>query len=164
MLHNIGKLVLAVYFKAEHQRIITLKQKEHLKTSTAEMQILGMTHAEIGALLLKRFNIPKRICDAVRFHDIHDQIVLGQDDYRLILISKEAASLVRRYALPVEIEPLKLLGALAQTIHSVRKALAHAQANKRRNKSPQAHFQDLLETAAAQLDDELGLILDKRVN
>ena len=163
MLHNIGKLVLAVYFKAEHKQIVTLKQKKHLKTSTAEMQVLGMTHAEVGALLLKRFNIPERICDAVRFHDIHDQVVLGQDDYRLILISKEAASLVRRYALPAEVEPLKLFGALEQTIHKGRKTLSRAQASKQRNKTHQAHFQDLLEKASAQLDEELDLILDKRI-
>ena len=162
MLHNIGKLVLAVYFKDEHQQIVALKQKELLKTSAAEMQILGMTHAEIGALLLKRFNIPERICDAVRFHDIQDEIVLGQDDYRLILISKAAASLVRRYTLPEEIEPLKLFGALEPTIRSSRQASAQTGTKKRQNRSPQARFQDLLEAASAQLDDALGEILDKR--
>jgi len=50
MLHNIGKLVLAVYFKDKHREIISLKKSEGLTTSDAEQKIMGVTHAEIGSL------------------------------------------------------------------------------------------------------------------
>jgi HD-like signal output (HDOD) protein len=164
MLHNIGKLVLAVYFRDHHRAIITLKKTERMATSKAEMQVLGMTHAEIGALLLERFNIPKRICDAVKFHDIQDRIVLGQDDYRLILISKQAADIVRQYVLPEMEAPLSLLDALDQTINTGRRATGRAMENEFHDQAYQDIFPQLLEKASSRLEEALGRILERRDN
>jgi len=162
MLHNIGKLVLAVYFKDHHRQIIALKQTEKIATGKAEMRILGMTHAEIGALLLNRFNIPERICDAVKFHDIQDQVVLGQDDYRLILISKEATRIVRCFTLPEMKDPLELLTKLDQTIRDGRQACGKARENEMRNKPHQEIFPQLLEAASVRLYGALGRVLQER--
>jgi len=74
LLHNIGKLVIAVYFKEEHRQIISFKKTEGFSTSKAEERILGVTHSEIGALVLKRLNIPQNLNEAVRFHDAKDRI------------------------------------------------------------------------------------------
>ena len=43
-LQNIGKLVIAVYFKDEHKQIIALKQSQDISTREAEKQILGISH------------------------------------------------------------------------------------------------------------------------
>ena len=93
MLHNIGKLVIAVYFKDEHKEIIALKKSEGIPTSNAEQRILGVAHAEIGALVLGRFNIPKDICDAVRFHHTEGRKILEESDFQLETISRESAKI-----------------------------------------------------------------------
>ncbi len=162
MLHNIGKLVLAVYFKDHHRQIIALKQTGQMATGEAEMRILGMTHSEVGALLLKRFNIPDRICDAVKFHDIQDQIVLGQDDYQLILISREAARIVRCFTLPEMKEPLELLTKLDQTIQAGRQACGKSMENEMRDQPHQEIFPQLLEAASVRLYGALGRVLPER--
>jgi len=162
MLHNIGKLVLAVYFTDHHHRVIDLKKTEQLGTGEAEMRVLGMTHAEIGALLLKRFNIPERICEAVKFHDIQDEIVLGQDDYQLILISKEATGIVRRFALPEKIEPLALLNELGEAIHASRQACAQAMENEMRDKPFDEIFPQLLEMASDKVYSALREMVPER--
>jgi HD-like signal output (HDOD) protein len=162
MLHNIGKLVLAVYFKDHHRQIIARKQNEHLATGEAEIQVLGMTHAEIGALLLKRFNIPERICDAVKFHDIQDRIILGQHDFELILISREAAGIVRRFTLPDLIEPLNLVVELGETIRAGHQAFRQAMEEDLRDKPYQDVFPQLLAAAARRVTLALRPLLKER--
>ncbi|MGD9303775.1 MAG: HDOD domain-containing protein, partial [Desulfobacterales bacterium] len=74
MLYNIGKLIIAAYFSEEHQKIVDLKNNEGISTSEAEQQLLGITHADIGGMVLERFNIPPDICDAVRYHNRWDRL------------------------------------------------------------------------------------------
>lgn len=109
MLYNIGKLIIVVYFNEAYQKIIALKQKDRISTSEAEYRILGITHAEIGAIALERFNIPKDICQAVRYHNRMDRIVPEDADFQFETIVREAARIVHHYLLPDEDE-LKQIG------------------------------------------------------
>jgi HD-like signal output (HDOD) protein len=89
-LQNIGKLVIAVYFKDEHKQIIALKKSQDISTREAEKQILGISHGEIGAIVLKRFSVPHDICDAVQFHDTRHAPYSGHTDSHLPYIAREA--------------------------------------------------------------------------
>ena len=104
MLYNIGKLIIVVYFSEAHQNIIALKQNEKISTSEAENRTLGVTHAEIGAIALERFNIPKDICDAVRYHNQPDRIIPQDANFQLEAISRQAAMIVHKFLLPDENE------------------------------------------------------------
>ena len=121
LLHNIGKLVIAVYFKDEHGQIISLKKTEGLSTSEAEERILGVTHAEIGALVLKRFNIPQNVCDAVRFHDAKDRIAREEGNSQLAQIVRESTRIVGSFSLPEEIEPMEIIDRLKGPIEKGQK-------------------------------------------
>ncbi len=70
LLHDIGKLVLGHYLAIDAKPILELAHKEHIPFNHAETMILGIDHAEVGAELLTRWNLPKNIVDAVRWH--HD--------------------------------------------------------------------------------------------
>ena len=67
LLHDLGKLIEKVCFPKEYQIISTLIKKgiEPLK---AEKSVLGMDHAEIGAYLMRQWNIPDRLTEAVLSH------------------------------------------------------------------------------------------------
>ena len=115
-LQNIGKLVIAVYFKAEYEQIVTLKKSQDLPSCEAEKKFLGMSHAEIGAVVLERFNVPKEICDAVRFHDRRDTVVPQNNDNYLQHIAREATTIVGQFSLPKDIAPMDLYHMLRVTI------------------------------------------------
>jgi putative nucleotidyltransferase with HDIG domain len=69
LLHDIGKLVIAQILTADQQAAIrTRVAMDGLPRSEAELQILGTNHAEVGAYLLKSWNIPSDIVEAVANH------------------------------------------------------------------------------------------------
>ena len=120
MLYNIGKLIIVVYFSEPHQEIIALKRNDGISTSEAEYRILGITHADIGAIALERFNIPKDICQAVRYHNQMDRIVPEDADFQLEAIVREAARIVHHYLLPDEDELKQISKQLAGTATTLR--------------------------------------------
>ncbi len=120
MLYNIGKLIIVVYFSEAHQEIIALKRNDGISTSEAEYRILGITHADIGAIALERFNIPKDICQAVRYHNQMDRIVPEDADFQLEAIVREAARIVHHYLLPDEDELKQISKQLAGTATTLR--------------------------------------------
>jgi HD-like signal output (HDOD) protein len=120
ILHNIGKLVIAVYFKNEHKEIIALKKSKNIKTGKAEERVLGITHAEIGALILEKFNIPKDICDAVRFHDAEERNIPEKSSFKLELILRESARLVGTFKLPEDMKYSEILDHLKTSIQKAR--------------------------------------------
>lgn len=68
LLHDIGKVVLGRFIdKAVFQEIAPLlaEGKSYLE---AETEVLGIDHAEAGALLLSQWNIPDALSIAVRWH------------------------------------------------------------------------------------------------
>lgn len=66
--HDIGKMILKSNFKKEYEEIIILQKKESLPINIAEKKIIGLDHAEIGSILAKKWNLPKRIVDSIALH------------------------------------------------------------------------------------------------
>jgi len=69
LLHDVGKLILGDFVKEDIVKIED-KASEGLPFQAAEHEVLGTDHAEVGALILKNWSLPKEIVDAVRWH--HD--------------------------------------------------------------------------------------------
>lgn len=68
LLHDIGKIVLGTFIEVDAVPIMQMAFHEHVAFDEAERRILGIDHAEVGALLLDRWNIPEPIVEAVRWH------------------------------------------------------------------------------------------------
>ncbi|MBW1739155.1 MAG: HDOD domain-containing protein [Deltaproteobacteria bacterium] len=149
ILHNVGKLIIAVYFKEEHKEIIALKKSQHISTSEAEQRILGISHAEIGALVLEKFNIPQDICDAVRFHDEKDRIIPEESNFQLELIARKSASLVSRFALPEDMESSEIVDRLKGTIQKGRDMYREGMRDEMLSKGYKEVFTLLLEQASS---------------
>jgi len=67
LLHDLGKIVEKVSFREDYKKILELVQnnKDPIK---AEKEILGIDHAEIGSFLMRIWNIPDRLIEAVDAH------------------------------------------------------------------------------------------------
>ena len=68
LLHDIGKIVLGMFVEVASQPILEAASAEHTSFDEAERRILGIDHAEVGAILLDRWNLPRSIVDVVRWH------------------------------------------------------------------------------------------------
>jgi putative nucleotidyltransferase with HDIG domain len=69
LLHDIGKLVLNQIFTPKcRAEIRVLISQNSLSRFEAERMVLGANHAEVGACLLQKWNLPEIIVEAVGNH------------------------------------------------------------------------------------------------
>jgi len=160
-LQNIGKLVIAVYFKDHHRQIVALKKAEGLPSCKAERRILGISHGEIGAILLQRFNVPPEICDAVRFHDRLDS-ELPLNNNHLQHIARQASTLIAQFSLPEEIAPMDLYHMLQATVEAGKRNYREQVQDQIRSKGYDEIFPALLEQSANLIFNDLKAHLHER--
>jgi len=161
-LQNIGKLVIAVYFKEAHQQVVALKKAAGLPSCEAEKRILGMSHGEIGAIVLQRFNIPPQICDAVKFHDPHDTELPLENENYLQHIARMATTIVGRFSLPESIAPMDLYHMLRATVEEGKKNYRDQIHTQLRSKGYNEIFPSLLEQASDLVCNDLKAHLPLR--
>lgn len=75
LLHDIGKVILNVHAASQFQAIMALAELDALPFHEAEKAVLGFDHAEVGARLAEKWNLPHALCSAIGGH--HD---LSQDE------------------------------------------------------------------------------------
>ena len=68
LIHDIGKVVIDRYFPDEFVKIIQMIQDERVSFAKAEREVLGYTHYQIGATLLKKWNFPPELVSCVLYH------------------------------------------------------------------------------------------------
>lgn len=68
LLHDIGKSVFIRFFPAESDRCIQLTLDEGCSLLDAETKVFGITHAELGGVLARNWNLPEFIVQVVHFH------------------------------------------------------------------------------------------------
>jgi HD-like signal output (HDOD) protein len=67
-MHDIGKLVVCMVLPDEFSNIVKKAGKGNLELYPFEQQILGITHDDIGARLVKRWMLPIDLITAVEYH------------------------------------------------------------------------------------------------
>ena len=68
LLHDIGKRFLSTFVAEDFKNIMGRVVRENIPFEQAEKEALGATHAEIGALVLKRWEFPPEMIMAVKQH------------------------------------------------------------------------------------------------
>jgi putative nucleotidyltransferase with HDIG domain len=68
LLHDIGKIVLNQYMPEEFAEIQTRVWERNQPTEQAELDVIGVTHAQVGAWLAERWNLPVILVEAIKFH------------------------------------------------------------------------------------------------
>jgi putative nucleotidyltransferase with HDIG domain len=68
LLHDIGKLVLAVCIPEKFAKVQVECRKSGRPSFEVEAEFLGVTHAEVGAYLLGLWGLPYPIVEAVAYH------------------------------------------------------------------------------------------------
>jgi putative nucleotidyltransferase with HDIG domain len=68
LLHDIGKVVLDTNMGERYQGIVERVYNDGVTFIDAEQEILGFNHAEIGSLVIRKWNLPDTLEEAVRLH------------------------------------------------------------------------------------------------
>lgn len=68
MFHDIGRLILAKYFPKPYSDILQGELHDEASLVSAEIKIIGASHAEIGAYLLALWGLPDSIVETATFH------------------------------------------------------------------------------------------------
>jgi putative nucleotidyltransferase with HDIG domain len=102
LLHDIGKLLLAVNLPDEYSKVITRVQQSEGKLSLwqAEFEQFGATHAEIGAELMAIWNLPLSVVEALALH--HKPAQLLSVGFSPLVAVHVADAFAAKFADPVE--------------------------------------------------------------
>ena len=68
LFHDLGLMLVAIGLHEEYKQLSLLCQQSKKWDPNYEIQVLGMTHAELSADALTKWNLPLEIQTAVRFH------------------------------------------------------------------------------------------------
>jgi len=68
VLHDIGRLLIAAHLPDSFAEINRRMELAAISTTAAEVEVIGTTHAAIGAYLLGLWGLPDAILDAAAFH------------------------------------------------------------------------------------------------
>lgn len=68
LLHDVGKLLLAVSCPDEYAAVITEARRDHKELYDVEIARLGFSHAELSVKVLEQWKLPIPVQSAARFH------------------------------------------------------------------------------------------------
>jgi len=68
LLHDIGKVLVRVSLQDDYEKISALVKQGGKTFREAELEVLGVDHAEIGGWLAHEWNLPDRLAIPIEFH------------------------------------------------------------------------------------------------
>jgi putative nucleotidyltransferase with HDIG domain len=98
LLHDLGKLVIAVNYPEVFTESLELAQRDGLAFDEAERKVFGTDHAEVGAHLLGLWGLPLELVEIVGFH--HRPSLYAGDEFSA-LTSVHIADVLQRETEPV---------------------------------------------------------------
>lgn len=145
LLHDIGKLVLSTRIAKHFERAIEGATEEGLPLHVVERDLIGVSHAEVGAYLLGMWGLPAPVVEAVAHH--HDPSRIPRQEVDAVAVVHIADFLAHQYPVRKPAFPIcspqldmKLIAGLnlqetlegwKKIAESAARELAHAPAGKR---------------------------------
>lgn len=68
LLHDIGKVILNNAMKESYHDVVNLVMEKNITFLDAEIEILGFSHADVGARVAEKWNLPKDLVEAIAYH------------------------------------------------------------------------------------------------
>jgi len=73
LLHDIGKIILNNAMQDTYQEIVARVTSDNISFVEAEVQELGFNHAQVGARVVEKWNLPVETVEAIRYHHIPEK-------------------------------------------------------------------------------------------
>ncbi|MBT8352153.1 MAG: HDOD domain-containing protein [Deltaproteobacteria bacterium] len=68
LLHDIGKIVEMLFFPEDFDKVASNIKEKNTLMKSAEDEVLGYTHADLGKLLAEKWNLPQKLINTIEFH------------------------------------------------------------------------------------------------
>lgn len=68
LLHDIGKVILNTYMKERFSEVLETVNTQSVPFSEAEQRIFGFDHAQVGAKVAEKWNLPDELVEAIAKH------------------------------------------------------------------------------------------------
>lgn len=68
LLHDLGRLIMDVYFPREFQAVLRYQQRHDTWIRDAELAVAGIDHCRLGARVAERWALPDDLVEVVRCH------------------------------------------------------------------------------------------------
>lgn len=68
LLHDIGKVILIMAFKDDYLKLINSVEEKENFLYEIERQHFGITHAEVGGIIAKKWNFPLKLVEPIMYH------------------------------------------------------------------------------------------------
>ena len=95
LMHDVGQLICYHQLPAESTSILEAVQAGEAREQ-AEQRLLGFTHAELGAALLERWNLPPSITAPVRFHHAYAGATEHAKEAALVHLGSKVSHLMEK--------------------------------------------------------------------
>ena len=73
LLLDIGKIILSSYAEEYFIQIIEKSKSNRVPFDRAEQEVLGFDHSQIGGRIIKKWNLPRSLVEAVKYHHRPDK-------------------------------------------------------------------------------------------
>jgi len=70
LIHDIGKVAVKMELPRQYAEINAIVKERQVPRREAELEVLGLEHAEVGSWLARSWNLPNKLVEPVAFH--HD--------------------------------------------------------------------------------------------
>ncbi|MBW1676802.1 MAG: HDOD domain-containing protein [Deltaproteobacteria bacterium] len=102
ILHDVGKVVLAQYFKELFGQVWVATREQGLSFYEAEKKLLPVNHAQIGGHLAKKWQLPASLFEAISYHHA---VMKSATHLNLLMVVHVADIIVNNYKSDSESEP-----------------------------------------------------------
>ena len=124
LLHDLGKLLLCQAMPAEYATLLENGSIHPAEFEFRERERLGFSHAEVGSLLVRRWNLQAPIAEAIRAHHSYMEIQASAPLSSLLLLANNLACDgdsrdTRKLAIHIGIAPEALPGIIESAQQSV---------------------------------------------
>jgi putative nucleotidyltransferase with HDIG domain len=68
LLHDVGKLAIGAFVEGASAEILARVREDGLSFVSAEREVLGVDHAEVGGMVSEAWRLPQAVVDAARWH------------------------------------------------------------------------------------------------
>ncbi len=94
LLHDIGRLVIQLYFPEHYRHIFAIAHENQLDLLTAEVSHLNFTHTEAGYWIAEKWNLPDTLKDVIlNHHNLDEETITTNPINTFIYIANEFARL-----------------------------------------------------------------------
>lgn len=87
LIKDIGKIILEKYVLEKSEKITDLVENKNLSFLEAEKKILGIDHAELGAMIAKMWNFSPRMVKIIRHHHLNDESMVQDREIAAVYLS-----------------------------------------------------------------------------